>query len=292
MKYNFLRFPGGKYKAVTFSYDDGTGYDRKLVEIMNKYGIKGTFNIVSSIMNNEKNDWDLSPEEIKELLLKNGHEVAVHGDRHRAPGMSSTAMGIQDVLDCRRSLEAAFGIIIKGMAYPDSGIRRFKTGNDYETVKAYIKDLGIVYARSLDGDNDKFELPEDFYNWVPTAHHENPELFSYIEKFNGLCADNLYSGSRQPKLFYLWGHSCEFENNKNWDRFEAICEKLGGKDDVFYATNMEIYNYVNGYNNLVYSLDEKTVYNPNLFDIWFEVDKNLFCVKSGETIRLHIENEL
>ena len=40
-----FRFPGFKYKAVTLSYDDGTIYDKKLIEIMSKYGIRGTFNL-------------------------------------------------------------------------------------------------------------------------------------------------------------------------------------------------------------------------------------------------------
>ena len=38
-------FPNGKSKAFTMSYDDGTIHDRRLVEIMNRYGIRGTFNL-------------------------------------------------------------------------------------------------------------------------------------------------------------------------------------------------------------------------------------------------------
>ncbi len=292
MKYNFLRFPGGKYKAVTFSYDDGTEYDIHLSEIMNKYGIKGTFNICSYYLGDNNKNTNLSPKDLKEYILEKGHEVAIHGDHHRAPGLVSPCMAIQDILDCRRILEKNLGIIIKGMAYPDSGIRRIKNGNDSVAIKNYLKDLGIVYSRTLGYDNDDFEMPVDFLEWKPTAHHENPEIFKFIDKFNGLDVTNMYSGSRQPKLFYLWGHSNEFEKNNNWDLFETICSKLSGQSDTWYATNMEIYTYVNGYNNLIYSTDEKTVYNPNLFDIWFEVDKNLFCVKSGETIRLEIKNEL
>ena len=39
----------GKKKAVTFSYDDGVTQDRRLVEMMNTYGVKGTFNLNSGI---------------------------------------------------------------------------------------------------------------------------------------------------------------------------------------------------------------------------------------------------
>lgn len=39
-----MRYPGGKAKAVTFSYDDGVIQDRRLAELFDKYGLKGTFN--------------------------------------------------------------------------------------------------------------------------------------------------------------------------------------------------------------------------------------------------------
>ena len=50
MKYRFLRFPGGKFKAVTLSYDDGNISDVKFIETINKYGLKATFNLCSTIV--------------------------------------------------------------------------------------------------------------------------------------------------------------------------------------------------------------------------------------------------
>lgn len=47
MKIKFLRFPEGKTKAVTLSYDDGVEQDIKLVEMMTDYGFYGTFNLNS-----------------------------------------------------------------------------------------------------------------------------------------------------------------------------------------------------------------------------------------------------
>ena len=43
----FMRFPGGAAKVFTLSYDDGIIYDRPLVEMFNKYHVKGTFNLNS-----------------------------------------------------------------------------------------------------------------------------------------------------------------------------------------------------------------------------------------------------
>ena len=134
MRYRFMRFPGGKAKALTLSYDDGVRADLKLAEIITRYGIKCTFNINSSSF--EKNDKNkITPDEIRTNLLDNGHEVAVHGECHVAPGNAIPSRAIMDVINCRNTLEKTFGRIIRGMAYPDSGIRRMEGDNNYENIR-------------------------------------------------------------------------------------------------------------------------------------------------------------
>jgi len=95
-----------------------------------------------------------------------------------------------------------------------------------------------------------------------------------------------YCSSRRPKLFYVWGHSFEFERNGNWNRLYEICDVLAGKEDIWYATNMEIYEYVTAFNSLVFSVDGRRAYNPTLFEIWFDDDRKLYSIKPGETIVL------
>jgi len=114
MAYRFLRFPEGKAKAVTLSYDAGCRDDIRMAQTITKYGIKGTFNITTPA--EEPNLWRLTADEIREHILENGHEVAVHGACHRAEGTLRPIEGIQDVLECRKNLEKAFGRIIRGMA--------------------------------------------------------------------------------------------------------------------------------------------------------------------------------
>ncbi len=282
MAYRFLRFPGGKTKAVTLSYDDGCREDLRLADTIDKHGMKCTFNLNSSrLIEGDA----LTLGEAKGLVA-NGHEVAVHGKYHIACGISPAVEGIRDVLDCREELENVFGMIIRGMAYPDTGITAFANGTHYSTVRKYLKDLGIVYSRTLGSDNDRFELPADWFAWMPTAHHNNTDIFDYIEKFVSCDVNSQYCAARHPRLFYLWGHSYEFECNNNWDLLERICEKLGGKEDVWYATNIEIYDYVNAYNTLVWSADCKTVYNPTLYNVYFNVMGEDYCVPSGETLTI------
>ena len=280
----FIRFPDGKTKAVTFSYDDGSKHDLRLCEIFNKHGIKATFNLNSK--NLASSNPRLTKEEISEKIIGSGHEIAVHGANHKAPGMTILADGIREVLECRMGLERMFGGIIKGMAYPNSGICRFHNGCTYGDVKNYLKQLGISYARSLDGDNDGFYLPEDWHNWIPTAHHDNPKLLEWVDRFVAMDINSIYVAARSARLCYIWGHSSEFDRNSNWDRIETICEKLANKDDIWYATNIEICNYVNAYNSLEFNIDMTLCYNPTLYTIWFTADGKNYCVKPGETIEI------
>ncbi len=283
MRYYLMRYPEGKFKALTLSYDDGSIHDERFIEILNKYGIKTTLNINGASIKNE-DDWHINPERLKAFKAQ-GHEIAVHGYNHIAPGMVNSTAGIKDVLDCRRSLEQYFGTIIRGMAYPDSGIRRMANGANYDNIKGYLKDLGIVYSRTLGGENKDFDLPQDWYNWTPTLHHNHGALLDWLKEFTEYQLPD-YEPRRASKLFYMWGHSFEFENDGTWDTIERFCAEASGKDDIWYATNIEIYDYCEAYSRLQFSADMDTVYNPTLYDIWIEVDKKLYCVKSGETIRV------
>jgi hypothetical protein len=154
-------------------------------------------------------------------------------------------------------------------------------------VRRYLKSLDIAYSRTLAGDNALFRLPADFYAWMPTAHHTNPDILKWIDTFNeiNVFANGWYSRN-YSRLFYIWGHSYEFDTNNNWDLLDRICEKLGGQDDVWYATNMEICSYLTAYNSLIYSANEKIIYNPTATRVWFEVDRVPYTVGSGETIRI------
>lgn len=284
MRYRFLRYPEGKTKAVTFSYDDGVRADIRLAEVCNRHGMKCTFNINSSRIAEESGGYKLSVEEIQKYLLDAGHEVAVHGYNHNAPGLSSPINTVQDVLNCRLDLEKLFGRIIRGLAYPDSGINNYQCGTDYPTTRTILQHLDIAYARTLGGDNNKFRLPEDWYAWMPTVHHKNPQTLDYAEEFVSFDVNSQYVARRYPLLFYVWGHSYEFDNNNNWELLEELCQKLGDHEDTWYATNIDICDYVHAYESLVFSADNTRVYNPTLYKIWFEQDTVLYSIAPGETL--------
>lgn len=284
MRYRFLRFPGGKSKAVTFSYDDGCKQDLKTIQILDRYGMKGTFNLNSYKMRGSSG---LSEAEVKEKVLAKGHEIALHGANHEAAGVVRPIEGIQDVLENRLELEERYDCIVRGMAYPDCGVTLFENGTTYQDVKSYLSQLDIVYSRTARGDNNSFALPTDWLAWVPTAHHNHPEIFDWIDQFVKLDLSMKASASRRGgKLFYVWGHSYEFDNDQNWDRLETICQKFSVCDDIWYATNMEIYEYVTAYHSLVFSANRKRVYNPTLLKIWFDVDGVCYVIEPGQTLTI------
>lgn len=289
MRYRFLCYPEFKHKAVTLSYDDGVRQDVKFIEKIEKYGFKCTFNLNSAFIGKVEGEGRLTYSEAKTHILNNGHEIAVHGDCHCAPGICSPIKTTRDVLDCRLRFEKEFGMIIRGMAYPDSGIRNFQNGADYATIKQILENLGIRYSRSLGGDNNTFKLPTDWHNWIPTCHHNNPEALNWAKEFAELQIDSTYCSSRWPRLFYIWGHTYEFDNNNNWERIDEIGEILGNRDDIWYATNLEICEYVKAYESLVFSADETMVYNPTVKKIWFEVDGKPFEILPDQTISIVAE---
>lgn len=273
-------------KAVTFSYDDGVKADIRLSEIFSKYGLKATFNINSSALI-EEGSKRLSADEIKTNIIDRGHEVAVHGAEHMASAMVSPTLCLKDAFECRRALEDTFDIIIRGMAYPDTGIRVPDNGNSYETVKNILTYSGIVYSRTLSGDNNRFEMPRDFHAWMPTAHHNNPSLLGWIEEFNSLEYSTFRTNRNAPRLMYIWGHSYEFDRDNNWDRIEEICTKISGRDDTWYATNIEIYDYVKAYEGLVFSADEKKVFNPGYKTVWLTCNYKIYQIDPGATVRIN-----
>ena len=285
MRYQFMRWPGGLSKALTLSYDDGAVADNRLAETLNRYGIKCTFNLLSS---RAEKDEGLTKDFIRKEILGKGHEIATHGEHHRGLDVARSIEGIRDTLNCRLGLEKAFGIIVRGMAFPDRTVNKAKFPEAYARIRPFLEELEIAYARTTGGDNNSFGLPEDFLNWVPTAHHRNPQLMEYIDEFLNLdlSAEKCYGSRRGPRLFYLWGHAFEFENNKNWDLLERICERFTGREDIYYATNIEIYEYITAYRSLIYSADNAIVYNPTLKTIWFDRDGKEYKIEPGETLRI------
>ena len=273
----FMRFPGGLAKVFTLSYDDGTLFDKPLVEMFNKYHVKGTFNLNSGSIINPKNGKRprLSQEELLELFEGTEHEIAVHTCNHPSLATIPQASAVSQIVNDREALEKMFGRIVRGMAYPNG-----TWAVDDKSVEA-ARCAGIVYSRGTRSTH-KFDLPTgDFLRLEPTCHHNDKDIFNLIDSF---LADPV---SRFPLMFYVWGHSYEFDEKNNWDHMEKVLSVIAGREDIWYATNIEIFDYINAFNQLQFSVDMSMVHNPTAVDLYFansngQVDK----VGAGQTLFL------
>ena len=275
MEYAMLRFPQFRAKALTLSYDDGVIFDEKLIRIMDQYGLKGTFNLNSGLFD-AGDERRLTQDGVLALLKDSAHEVAVHGAQHLSLPAVPPALAAQEILSDRQALEKLFGRVITGMAYA------FGTYDD-RTVEV-LKTCGINYARTTVS-TGRFDIPSDWLRMPATCHHDDPRLMELAKTF----ADYTPRGNwrrAQPKLFYLWGHSYEFNDKNNWHVIEEFAKFIGGREDIWYATNMEIYRYVKAYDALEFSVDCTSVYNPSATDVYLHVMDANVVAKAGETTLL------
>lgn len=91
-------------------------------------------------------------------------------------------------------------------------------------------------------------------------------------------------------MMYVWGHSYEFTNADNWEVIEQFCELAGGKEDIWYATNIEIVDYLDVVNMAQYAADGSFVYNPCAQSLWIRVDdEDIIEVKGGQQVWLNTE---
>lgn len=264
------RFEGGKLFAVTFSYDDGCPQDKRLAQLFDKYGVKCTFNLFSGSL--EKNEdggaWVND-------YFKN-HEIAIHAYHHPHLEMMSVGAQYEELISDRKYIEKLTGRIVRGMAFP------FGTWND--TTLLAMKTAGIEYSRTTVA-TGSFTLPNSFPTWNPTCHHSECER--HVKQF----IYNIEKARwRSGALLYIWGHAYEFDHENvrvDWDKMEQIVSELSEhKDDIWFATNIEILDYVNAKNSLIHSADGHKIYNPSRIDIWVTKDGEPLCIKAGETVEI------
>ena len=224
----------GKKKAVTFSFDDGVTQDIRTVEILNRYGLKGTFNLNSGSLGclGDTDPWGAVRHKVRASMVRElyqGHEVAVHTLTHPNLTTLDEETIIRQVELDRRLLQELCGYDIVGMAYPCGGVN-----NDDRVAEIIRVNTPIRYARTITSTHN-FDLQDNLLRFNPTVYYSEEGV---AEK---LIDEFLAKETNEPQLFYLWGHTYEFDRNGgNWERFENICKMLAGKADVFYGTNKEV----------------------------------------------------
>lgn len=226
----------GKKKAITFSYDDGVVEDKRLIEIFDYYGLKGTFNLNSELFGRDDilvregvsfhhKRWEIN--QIREIY--ENHEVAVHTLTHPNLTTVSDEEVVRQLVEDQKNLAELTGKKIYGMAYPGGGV------NCSEHVADLVRDYtDLSYARTTISTYN-FDIPGNLLLWQPTVYHvmEPEQMWSLGKRFLELETD-------EPQLFAVWGHSYEFLVKDAWREIEDFCRFISGKEDIFYGTNQEV----------------------------------------------------
>jgi len=87
-------------------------------------------------------------------------------------------------------------------------------------------------------------------------------------------------------LFYVWGHSFEFHRENNWNVMEEFLDRISGLDDVWYATNIEIKDYITAYRSLKVTADQTAVLNCSAIPVWLWVDGKIKIAEPGKLLSL------
>ena len=227
----------GKKKAITFSYDDGVKQDIRLIELFDKYGLKGTFNINSGLFGREMS-FVREGKEISHLRIEKGdiarvykeHEVAAHTLTH--PNLTTLPEKeiIEQVERDRLALSDIVGYEVFMMAYPGGGV------NNDERVARVIRDhTGIKFARTTKS-TYSFAPQADLYRFDPTVYQHGDGIARVRE-----LAEKLFeSDTEKLQLLYIWGHSFELDIHDDWAELEGLFRYISNRDDVFYGTNSQV----------------------------------------------------
>ncbi len=259
-------YPQGKRKALTFSYDDGQDFDRRLAGLLRDHGMKGTFHLNSGNLGLHRGrEVFVSASEIPEVYQ--GHEVACHGVWHRNPPTITRQQMVLEIQEDRKALEKITGGLVQGMSYA--------FGNYNKEIMELARSLGIRYSRTVQ-ETGNFFPPSDFLEWHPTCHH-NSHLLELGDGFLDV------PGFYELPVMYVWGHSFEFGWSGDWSVIEAFVEKMAGKEDIWYATNGEICNYIQAVRGQEFSADGCVMHNPTATSVWVGVKGSFLEVAPGET---------
>lgn len=226
----------GKMKAITFSYDDGVTQDIRLIELLNQYGLKSTFNLNSELLSTKgmlsRNGGRIAHYKIHKDDVRSvyeGHEVAVHTLTHPLLTQLSDAEVVRQVENDRLNLSELAGYEVVGMAYPCGGVN-----NDDRVAQIIKTQTGVRYSRTITT-NDSFDPQENLFRFNPTLFHlDFDKMMALGQRFVEMKAD-------RPQIFYVWGHAYEMDYAPDfWIKLEEFFKLISGREDIFYGTNREV----------------------------------------------------
>lgn len=273
-----MRYPDGKAKAFTMSFDDARKNDARFIQSFQNYGLKATFFISTGMLGQSSTIYS-NIDEVVAAYGDTGMEIGSHTVNHKDLPTVYEESGDEglatEITADINALEAAFGTDVLGIAYP--GAPPYKLTDD--NVINFLKNVGIGFARTA-GSSNTFDIPTNWHRWTATTWVGS---VADVKAFGTQFVNAKVSGA--PLLYYIWGHAYDIDEKwGNYDEFDAFAQSMSGKDDIWYATNGEIYSYINAYNQMTVSVEADVISNPTATDLWFEYDGATYKVAAGETL--------
>lgn len=264
-------YPGGKRKAFNITYDDGVWQDVRFVELLNKYGIKGTFNLNSRLMEEEfewTHECGLPVKRLpvsRAVKLYEGHEVASHTLNHPYMQNLSEDEIMYQLGHDKYVLEQIFGWEICGFAVP------------FDYYSGLIADcarrLGFEYAR-MSEESRSYVASENYYWWQCGIFHLSPGFLDFVEGF--------FDTDEELALCQIVGHSYDLDAENMWGSIETVLEKMAQDKDLASMTNLELVRYLKAMRSA--QISDDYICNSSGVDLWFEHDGEVFCVNAGTSM--------
>ena len=264
-------YPYGKKKAFNVTYDDGVLQDVRFVNLLNRYQLKGTFNLNSALLENEFEWTHESGCVVKRLKTENakslyaGHEVASHTLTHPYMHGLTKEEILHELSADKANLERVFCREIKGFAVP------FEFYS--ELIEMCVKECGFEYAR-ISEESYSFSPQNDFYQWRATVFHCCDELEELTRQF--------VETDEELALFQIVGHTYDLDVENKWDVMESILETISRQNDVLPMTTVEIIDYLKAMNKA--EITDQTIQNNSEISLWFDIHHSICEVKPHEKV--------
>ena len=214
-------------KIFLISFDDGTVWDRRLVELLNKYGMKATFNLNSGLEDFVWTFEDRFPVRRQVLAdtpeLYRGHEIASHTLHHPWLNTLTPPQLAREVGDDCAALKQTFGLTEIGFGVPFTACGE----REIRILRKFVR-----YIR-LSEFSDSFAPPEDPYHIPIHALYNQSDVRRRIAAFA--------ESSLPVSLFVLAGHSYELEALDHWEYMEELLQYIRSFDFEI-MTTMEFVN--------------------------------------------------
>lgn len=263
-------YPGGKAKAFNITYDDGVLQDIPLVSLLNRYGLKGTFNLNSGLMREEFSWTHPTGAVIRRLppkiaaTLYEGHEVASHTVSHPYMEHLSDEELLYQLGQDKADLERLFGREVLGFAVP------FDHFSD--RIAHCARQCGFAYARTSQ-ERYSYAPPRDYFHWGAGAYHVMPGFWDFVENF--------FRSEEELALCQIVGHSYDLDTEHMWDRIEALFRRITEDPSTVSMTHLELVRYLQAMDRAV--ITDHRIENPSDQTLWFSKNSHVISLAPGET---------